>query len=74
MAFNPTIPLPTSLEILDLTGNLMTTAGYTTSETWANAQTSFTSLCAIVFTANVNSITGTNLESILISKNCSIIP
>ena len=74
VAFNPTIPLPTSLEILDLTGNLMTTAGYTTSETWANAQTSFTSLCAIVFTANVNSITGTNLESILISKNCSIIP
>jgi Leucine-rich repeat (LRR) protein len=74
VAFNPTIPLPTSLEILDLTGNLMTTAGYTTSETWANAQTSFTSLCAIIFTANVNSITGTNLESILLTKNCSIIP
>ena len=74
VTFNPTISLPNSLEVLDLTGNLMTTAGYTNSEPWANAQTPFTSLCTIVFTANVNSITGTNLEVILISKNCSIIP
>jgi hypothetical protein len=58
---------------LDLAGNLMTTAGYTISETWANAQTSFTSPCVVVFTLNVNSITGTNLETILISKNCLVI-
>jgi hypothetical protein len=59
---------------LDLTGNLMTTAGYINSEPWANAQTPFTSGCGVVFTGNVNSITGTNLESILISKNCIIVP
>jgi Leucine-rich repeat (LRR) protein len=72
VVFNPTIPLPNSLEGLDLANNLMTTAGYTTSQTWANAQTSFTSLCAVSFAANVNSITGTNLETILISKNCLV--
>jgi hypothetical protein len=52
----------------------MTTAGYTTSQTWANAQTSFTSLCTVSFTGNVNPISGTNLETILISKNCLVIP
>jgi Leucine-rich repeat (LRR) protein len=74
VAFNPTIPLPNSLDILNLTNNLMTTAGYTTSQTWANAQTSFTSLCTVSFTGNVNPISGTNLETILISKNCLVIP
>jgi Leucine-rich repeat (LRR) protein len=74
VTFNPTIPLPDSLQVLDLTGNLMTTAGYINSEPWANAQTPFTSGCGVAFTGNVNSITGTNLEAILISKNCSIAP
>ena len=74
VAFNPSIVLPTSLQGLELTNNLMTTAGYTISETWANAQTPFTSLCAITFIGNVNSITGTNLETILLTKNCLIFP
>jgi Leucine-rich repeat (LRR) protein len=73
VTFNPSIALPNSLQGLDLASNLMTTAGYTTSQTWANAQTSFTSLCAVSFATNVNSITGTNLETILISKNCLVI-
>jgi hypothetical protein len=51
----------------------MTTAGYTTSQTWANAQTSFTSLCAVTFAGNVNPISGTNLETILTGKNCLVI-
>lgn len=34
--FNPTISLPSSLQILNLSNNQMTTAGYTASETWAN--------------------------------------
>jgi len=51
----------------------MTIAGYTASETWANAQPSFTSSCNVYFTNNIDSVSGTDLETILISKNCTII-
>jgi len=72
--FNPSIILPTSLINLNLSSNQMTTAGYTSSEPWANAQTAFSSSCTTFFSANSNSITGTNLETILLTKNCTIIP
>ena len=71
--FNPTIPLPSSLTFLYLGGNQMTLAGYTESEVWANAQPAFTNPCNVYFKGNIDSITGTNLEAILISKNCVII-
>jgi len=50
----------------------MTIAGYTASETWANAQPSFTSSCNIYFNDNIDSVSGTDLETILISKNCIV--
>jgi hypothetical protein len=73
-AFNPTTSLPITLIELDLSANLITTAGYTASEPWANAQPSFSSNCDIFFMGNVNSVTGTNLETILLTKNCTITP
>ena len=52
----------------------MTLAGYTASEVWANAQPAFTNPCYVYFDGNTDSITGTTLETILISKGCIIIP
>jgi hypothetical protein len=72
--FNPSIALPVSLQFLFLSSNQMTTAGYTASEPWANAQPSFAGTCSVNLTGNVNSVTGTNLEAILLTKNCTIIP
>jgi hypothetical protein len=51
----------------------MTTAGYADSEPWANAQPSFTSLCDVRFNGNVNSVTGTNLSTILLTKNSNVV-
>ena len=70
--FNPSIPLPVNLTILNLNSNQMTTAGYIASETWANTQPSFTSTCTINLQSNIDSVLGTNLETILISKNCLV--
>ena len=74
VTFNPSLPLPISLTGLQLINNLMTTAGYTGSEPWANSQPAFTNPCAILFNGNTNSVTGTNLESILLTKNTTITP
>jgi hypothetical protein len=73
VSFNPTIALPSGLQELNLIANQMTTAGYTASEVWANTQPYFTRMCLVFFENNVNSITGTNLEAILINKNCIVI-
>ena len=70
--FNPPIPLPSSLTILDLSHNQMTLAGYTASEVWANSQPAFTNPCNVYSDSNIDSISGTNLQAILITKNCLI--
>ena len=70
--FNPSIALPSSLAILVLSRNQMTLAGYTASEVWANSQPAFTNPCTVYFGNNIDSITGTNLQAILITKNCVI--
>ena len=72
--FNPSNELPISLTQFDLSSNQMTTAGYTASEPWANAQNIFTSNNTVNFASNPDQITLTNLETILLSKNCTIIP
>lgn len=72
--FNPTSPLPSSLTALTFEYNNFTTAGYLASEAWAIAQPPFTGTCSITFNDNIDSITGTNLETILLTKNCIIIP
>lgn len=74
VSFNPSLSLPISLMDFSLENNLMTTAGYSISETWATDQSSFTSTCQMNFSNNVNSITGTNLETILLTKNTIISP
>jgi Leucine-rich repeat (LRR) protein len=61
------------LEDLNLSGNQLTLASYTTAETWANLLTTFANVCQIDFSNNIDSISGTNLETILISKNCNVI-
>ena len=50
----------------------MTLADYTASEAWANAQPAFTNPCNVYFGNNIDSISGTNLEAILLTKNCII--
>jgi len=70
--FNPTIALPSSLQYLSLGSNQIRTSGYAESEVWANAQSNFNNVCNMYFNGNIDSISGTNLEAILISKNCQI--
>ena len=72
VTFNPTIPLPSSLINLNLFSNQMTLASYTAFEVWANTQPAFTNPCSVYFYNNIDSITGTNLEAILLTKNCVI--
>jgi hypothetical protein len=72
--FNPLISLPVSLQFIELSNNQMTTLGYTESETWATNQPSFTSVCEIKFNDNIDSVSGTNLEAILLTKNATVIP
>jgi Leucine-rich repeat (LRR) protein len=70
--FNPQNELPISLISLGLSSNQMTTFGYENSESWATAQSSFTSTCIIDFSGNTDSITGSDLETILLTKNVTI--
>ena len=72
--FNPIITLPTTLTMLNLNNNYFTPSGYTASEQWATLQPSFNSPCTISIKYGENSVSGTNLEAILISKNCIVIP
>ena len=71
--FNPSNNLPTSLTELNLSDNLMTTAGYTLSEEWATSQSNFDDRCKIYFVGNIESVDDTNLREILLSKNCNIV-
>lgn len=74
VSFNPSIALPESLVVLELSNNQMTTAGYIASEPWANSQPSFLNECNIFFNANLDSVAGTDLENILLTKNVNILP
>ena len=70
--FNPSLSLPTSLVTLSLSSNQMTTSGYTSSETWANGIHNAPSGGIIDLSANVDSASGTNLETILIAKGWTV--
>lgn len=72
VTFNPTLPLPSGLVLLYLSNNQMTTAGYTASEPWANAMSIIPGRGSVYFSGNVNSITGTNLETILTAKGWTV--
>jgi hypothetical protein len=71
--FNPTLPLPDSLQQLHLSNNQMTIAGYEASEPWANAMSVIPARGSIYIYNNIDSIIGTNLETILISKGWDVI-
>lgn len=71
--FNPDHPLPLSLTTFSLYSNLMSTEDFIKSEEWANAQPSFTSTCEFYINFNVSSAVGTNLATILGSKNTNLI-
>jgi Leucine-rich repeat (LRR) protein len=73
VTFNPAIALPSGLQQLGLGGNQMTTAGYTASEPWANAMSVIPGRGNMYFTDNIDSISGTNLETILITKGWNVI-
>jgi Leucine-rich repeat (LRR) protein len=74
VTFNPTLPLPDSLNNFDLSNNQMTTAGYTASEPWASAMSVIPARGNIGFTGNINSASGTNLETILTAKGWTVYP
>tara|TARA_R110000868_G_scaffold62827_1_gene189735 strand:+ start:51 stop:566 length:516 start_codon:yes stop_codon:yes gene_type:complete len=74
VSFNPSVPLPNSLEVLFININQMTTAGYTASEPWANAMSIIPSRGNILSTSNVDSMLGTNLETILTAKGWTVFP
>lgn len=73
VTFNPTIALPNSLNYLGLGQNPMTTAGYTASEPWANAMTNIPYRGTIGMSNNSDSVSGTNLQTILLSKGWNVI-
>jgi hypothetical protein len=64
---------PTSLTSLSFISCEFDLNGYIESEVWANAQPAFTNVCNVSFNNNIDSVAGTNLEAILISKNCTVI-
>jgi hypothetical protein len=71
--FCNTNSLPITLTSIKLNNCSFTLADYSNLESWANAQPSFTNTCIVNLEANIDSVSGTNLESILISKNCNVI-
>jgi len=70
--FNPTLPLPDSLQTLFLNSNQMTTAGYIASEPWANSMSVIPGRGNVYFNNNIDSVSGTNLETILIAKGWTV--
>ena len=72
---NPSIPFPVSLRHLEISNNQFTNAGYSASEPWANAMTYIANRGAIISfnNSNTNSINGTSLKSILMSKGWTIL-
>jgi hypothetical protein len=60
------------LELLYLENNQMTTAGYIASEPWANTMTVIPGRGNVYFNNNIDSVSGTNLETILIAKGWTV--
>ena len=55
-----------------MTHNQLTTTSYINAEAWANLQPSFLDTCEISFEGNVDSVIGTDLETILTGKNATV--
>ena len=72
--FNLSKPFPIDLNVVLVQNNLITNAGYTASEAYANLQTSFESNCEFDFEGNTDTVVGTNFETILTTKNATVNP
>lgn len=70
--FHPNIPLPDSINHLQLNNNQITAVGYTASEPWANAMSVIPGRGNVYFNNNVDSVSGTNLETVLIAKGWAV--
>jgi hypothetical protein len=71
--FKPDFKLPISLTNLNLSSNKFVLAGYTDSEVWANnIYVAPTAGGYIDFTDNTDSVSTTNLETILVSKGWNV--
>lgn len=71
--FNPDLPLPSGLVSINLQSNQFKLIGYAASEGWAN-KAAVNSNTFIYFTNNPDSVSGTNLETILTTqKNWNVI-
>jgi Leucine-rich repeat (LRR) protein len=72
--FNPTLEYPYDDVLdLDLSNNLMRLEGYTQSEPWAEKLPEATNGGSIEFDGNLDSVSGTNLETILTSKGYTVV-
>ena len=69
---NMQAPFSTSLQNIQFSNCSFELFTYTTMETWANALHS-TSTGILDFTGNIDSVAGTNLEAILLSKGWNVI-
>jgi Leucine-rich repeat (LRR) protein len=62
--FSPDLPIPSGLVSLNLEENQFRTIGYAASESWAN-NAAVNVNTTVYFTNNIDSVSGTNLETIL---------
>ena len=69
--FAPTLALPNITELY-LNNNLITTTGWTASESWATSMPTTTN-CRINLSGNTNSASGTTFASILLAKGYTLI-
>jgi hypothetical protein len=65
-------PFPSSLQNIQFSNCGFELFTYTAMETWANSLHS-TSTGLVEFTGNIDSVVGTNLEAILLSKGWNVI-
>jgi hypothetical protein len=72
VTFDPSLLLPNSLQLLNLGNNQITTSGYIASESWANAMSVIPGRGDVYFNDNIDSVSGTNLETILIAKGWTV--
>ena len=71
-SFNLSVPFPTTTTVINISNNLITTAGWTASEPWAASMPTTTN-CTIKLSNNTNSASGTTFASILTSKGYTLI-
>ena len=71
--FTPDFKLPSNVDYINFSENDFTTIGYAASEVWANLMYIAPTGGIIYFENNDNSVSGTNLESILVAKGWTVV-